>query len=230
MRVQNIGALFYKQAKDCLKNLPVLILFFVYPIVALILTQAMKDQPGTGELFVSMFATMHIVFAPIVATSSFISEEKEKNTLRVLIMSNVTLKEYLLSVGGFVLAANLLTGSSFILIGKLSANNILLFVLAMVMGSLISIILGSCIGFFAKNASAANGLAVPIGIFFAFMPMLANFNKGIDAVAKFTYGGQLSRLMAGKDFNVFSLLVLAANLAILFVISAILYKRSLSEE
>lgn len=230
MRFQNISALFYKQTKDCLKNLPVLILFFVYPIVALILTQAMKDQPGTGELFVSMFATMHIVFAPIVAAASFISEEKEKHTLRVLIMSNVILKEYLFSVGGFVLAANLLTGSSFIFLGRLTAHNTFLFIIAMVTGSLISIILGSCIGFFANNASAANGLAVPIGILFAFLPMLANFNKGIDAVASFSYGGQLSRLMAGKDFNVCSLLVLAANLAILIVISAILYKRSLSEE
>lgn len=230
MRIQNISALFYKQSKDCAKNLPVLMLFFIYPIVALILIQAMKDQDGISGLFVSIFATMHIVFTPIVASSSFIAEEREKNTLRVLIMSNVTLKEYLLSVGGFILIANLLTGCSFILFGKLQADNIPSFILAMATGSLISIILGSCIGLFSKNAAAANGLAVPVGILFAFLPMLSNFNKSIEMAARFTYGQQLSMLMAGKKIGFFGLAVITLNFAALLAISVILYKRSLTEE
>lgn len=229
MRVQNIGALFYKQVKDCAKNPPVLLLFFIYPIVALILIQAMKDEAGISDLFVSMFATMHSVFTPIVAASSFIAEEREKNTLRVLIMSNVKLKEYLISVGGFILLANLLTGSSFIFFANLTVSNYL-FIFAMGAGSLISIILGSCIGLFAKNAAAANGLAVPIGIAFAFLPMLANFNKGIEKVASLTYGQQFSKLMSGKEISFPGLIVIAANLAILITASALLYKRSISEE
>lgn len=230
MRIHNITALFYKQSKDSFKNLPVLVLFFIYPIVALILIQAMKDQPGTGSLFISIFAIMHSVFTPIVAASSFIAEEREKNTLRVLIMSNVTLKEYLFSIGGFVFIANMLTGSSFILFGNLSAQKSLPFLLAMGAGSLLSIVLGCCIGLFSKNAAAANGLAVPIGMLFAFLPMLANFNKGIEAAAKFTYGQQLSYLMAGNEINLFGIIVIAVNLIVLIVISAILFKKSLSEE
>lgn len=229
MKVKNVGALFYKQTIDSAKNLPVLLLFFIYPIVALVMIQAMKDQPGTGELFVSMFAVMHSVFTPIVAASSFIAEEREKNTLRVLIMSNVTLKEYLVSAGGFILAANLLTGSSFIFFCNPVVSKST-FILAMGGCSLISVILGSCIGLFSKNAAAANGLAVPIGILFAFLPMLTNFNKSIEVVAGFTYGQQLGRLLAGKGITFSGLFIIAANLAILVIASALLYKRSLSEE
>ena len=228
MRIQNVGALFIKQGKDCIKNAPVLLLFFIYPVVSLILTQAMKEQAGSSELFVSIFATMHAVFTPIVAASSFIAEEREKNTLRVLIMSNVTLKEYLLSVGGFIILANLLTGSSFILYGPV--KSIPLFILALGAGSLISIILGICIGLFLKNAAAANGIAVPIWILFDFLPMLANFNEKIAAVADLTYSGQLSRLMAGKEITQSGLIAIAANLIILSLISGLLYKRSISEE
>jgi len=228
MKVKNVGALFCKQAKDCAKNPPVLLLFFIYPLVALVLIQAMKDQPGISELFVSMFAVMHGVFTPIVAAASFIAEEREKNTLRVLIMSNVTLKEYLISVGGFILLANLLTGSSFIFFGNPAASNSL-FILSMGGCSFISVILGSCIGLFSKNAAAASGLAVPIGIFFAFLPMLANFNKGIEAVAGFTYGQQFGRLLAGKEITFYGLTVITANLAMLIILSVLLYKRSLSE-
>lgn len=229
MKIKNVGALFCKQAKDCAKNPPFLLLFFIYPTVALVLIQAMMGQPGISEVFVSMFAVMHSVFTPIVAAASFIAEEREKNTLRVLIMSNVTLKEYLVSVGGFILLANLLTGSSFIFFGNHAVSDSL-FILAMGGCSLISVILGSCIGLFSKNAAAANGLAVPIGILFAFLPMLANFNRKIETVADFTYGQQLGRLLAGKEITFCGFIVIAANLAILVIASAFLYKRSLSEE
>jgi len=228
MRIQNIAALFIKQSKDCARNFPVLLLFFIYPLVALILTRAMADQAGTGDLFTTIFATMHAVFTPLVAASSFIAEEREKNTLRVLIMSNVTLKEYLLSVGGFILLANLITGSAFIFFGNLPAG-VFTFILAMGGCSLISIMLGSCIGLFLKNAAAANGIAVPVGIFFAFLPMLANFNEKIEAVANFTYGQQFSKIIAGNRINYAGLIIIGANFAILATMSGLLYKRSLSE-
>lgn len=230
MRVQNITALFHKQSKDVFRNMPVLVLFLVYPIIAIIMTQAMKDQTGTATLFVSIFATMHCTFTPIVSTVNILAEEKEKNTLRVLIMSNVTLREYLFSIGGFVLIATLLTGSSFLFISGQPAANALPFLLTMAIGALISIVLGTCIGLFSKNAAAANGMSVPFGMVFAFLPMLASFNKGIEAVSKFTYGQQISYQIAGKEVTAFGVVVLCVNFIVLIVISSILFKKSISED
>lgn len=230
MRVQNITALFQKQTKDIFKNLPVMVLFIVYPIIAVIMTQALKELTGMGSFFISIFATMHCAFTPIVATASIISEEKEKNTLRVLIMSNVTLREYLFSIGGFVMISTLLTGSFFLPVSENPADNALPFLLSMAVGSLISIILGTCIGLFSKNAAAANGMAVPFGMVFAFLPMLANFNKGIEAVSKFTFGQQISYLLAGKEITTFGIIVLCVNFVILLVIAGVLFKKSISED
>ncbi|HWT74797.1 MAG TPA: ABC transporter permease [Mobilitalea sp.] len=230
MRIPNITALFQKQIKDVLKNMPVLVLFIVYPIIAAVMTNAMSDQPEVGTMFLSIFATMHCAFTPIVATSSIIAEEKEKNTLRVLIMSNVTLREYLFSIGGFVLIATLITGSTFLLIQTQSLVKSLLFLASMGIGGLISIALGMCIGLLSKNAAAANGLAVPFGMVFAFLPMLANFNKGIEAVSRFTYGQQVSYLFAGKPFTVFGVVILCINFIALITVSTLLYKRSIAED
>jgi ABC-2 type transport system permease protein len=230
MRIQNVTALFQKQVKDVFKNLPVLVLFIIYPIIAAIMTQAMKDQGDIGSFFVSVFATMHCIFTPVMATSSIITEEKEKNTLRVLIMSNVNLREYLISIGGFILISTLLTSSVFLFLIDLTSEQTLLFILAIAVGCVISIILGVCIGLFSKNAAAANGLTVPLGMLFSFLPMLANFNKGIEAVSKFTFGQQISYLLGGKAIHTFGILVLCANLIILLVISSVRYKRSISEE
>lgn len=230
MRVQNLSALFYKQLKDVFKNMPVLVLFIVYPCIAAVMTNAMSGQGDMGTIFISIFATMHSVFTPIVATSSIIAEEKEKNTLRVLIMSNVTLREYILSIGGFILLATLITGSAFLFINTLSAADSLFFLLSMGIGSLISVVLGMSIGLLSKNAAAANGLAVPFGMVFAFLPMLANFNKGIEAVSRFTYGQQVSYLFAGKSLTVFGVVVLCVNFIVLIVVSAVLFKKSVVDE
>lgn len=230
MRVQNITALFYKQLKDVLKNMPVLVLFVVYPCVAAVMINAMKDQPETGTMFVSIFATMHSVFTPIVTTSSVIAEEKGKNTLRMLIMSNVTLKEYFFSIGGFNLLATLLSGSVFLSFQSLPVDRALLFMVHMMIGSLISIVFGMCIGLIAKNDAAANGLAVPIGMVFAFLPMLANFNQGIEAASRFTYGQQISYLFAGHKISAFGIAILGINLVLLLVISTLLFQKSVADE
>lgn len=230
IRVQNIQALFIKQTKDILKNTPVLVLFLVYPVIAFIMTNAMKDQVGSGSFFLSIFATMHCAFSPIVATTSILSEEKENNTLRVLIMSNVTLREYFVSIGGFILITTLVSGSTFLLIADKSPYDCLIFLAAMGIGSILSIILGTCIGLYAKNASAANGLAVPCGMFFAFLPMLAYFNKGIGSISKFTYGQQISNLFDKGEISIFGILVICCNAVVLGVLASILYKKSLAEE
>ncbi len=230
MHVQNITALFQKQLKDSIRNMPVLVLFIVYPVIALVMTQAMKNQVGMGAFFVSIFATMHCVFTPIVTTSSIIAEEKEQNTLRVLFMSNVTLKEYLLSIGGFVLISNLITSCFFLLLTEFTPKQALLFLLAIGIGSFISIILGACLALFSKNASAANGLSVPFGMVFAFLPMLANFNSGIEAVSKFTFSQQISYLLAGKELTGFGLIVLGVNFIILCIVATVLYSKSISDD
>ena len=229
MRIQNINALFLKQFKDILKNTPVIILFVVYPVIALIMTQAMKQQEEMGSFFIQIFAVMHCIFTPIVAASMIISEEKEKNTLRVLIMSNVTLKEYLFSIGGFIFMLTLISGMSFLLLKPMNTDELILFIVYMAAGSLISVILGACNGFFSKNTAAASGIAVPSGMFFAFLPMLAYFNKDIEALSRFTYGQQISYVLAGNGIDLFGLSVLLVNLLLLIILATILYRRTVSD-
>ena len=93
--MNNIAAIFKKQLKDTLKNKTVLIQFVMFPVLTLIMNNAIKMQEMPENFFVNLFATMYIGMAPLTSIASIISEEKEKNTLRVLIMSNVKPYEYL---------------------------------------------------------------------------------------------------------------------------------------
>ncbi len=230
IRIENINALFMKQVKNTLKNMPVLILFIIYPCISLIMTKALPAQAGSSDFFLMIFACMHCVFTPIIAAASTLAEEKETNTLRVLVMSNVTLREYFLSNGSFILFADLITGSTFLLSVNKTVAGGLLFLLHLGIGCLISIVLGLCIGLYAKNAAAASGLAVPIGMVFSFMPMLSSFNKSIENVSRFTYGQQISYLLAGKQLSAAGIIIMLVNAAILIALYSFLYKRTLIEE
>lgn len=159
-------AIALKDMKDTLRNIQVLILFFVYPIIGFVMTQSISEQ---SVFFVSIFATMHVVFTPIVVTASMIAEEKEKNTLRVLRMSGITSAEFFASTALFVLMLDGITSLPFLVMGSKNEMNLGLFFSAVAVSGVISIVIGMCIGIYSKSASAANGLAVPVGMIFALL-------------------------------------------------------------
>ena len=64
---------------------------------------------------------------------------------------------------------------------------------------------------------------------FAFLPMLANFNEGIEAVSRFTFGQQVSYLLSGETIEVFGIAVLCVNFLVLILISALRFKKSIEE-
>jgi ABC-2 type transport system permease protein len=67
------------------------------------------------------------------------------------------------------------------------------------LGLVISIILGAAVGVMAKDQMAATSLAVPVMCLFSFLPMMAQFNDTIAKVAKYFYTQQL--YLALSDIN-----------------------------
>ena len=104
MSSRRVMAVFRKQLKDTLKNKEVLIQFLMFPVLSVIMSNAMTVPDMPANFFVHMFATMYVGMAPLTCMSAVIAEEKEKNTLRVLMMSNVRGTEYLLGLGAYVVA------------------------------------------------------------------------------------------------------------------------------
>ena len=220
-----ILALLIKQCKDSLRNLPSLMILIIYPAVAFVMITAMKGEEGMDNVFVPMFAAMHCSFAPLVISSNILSEEKEKSTLRSLIMAGVSRVKILISLSVFVLTSVLLTGSAFLLMKPFTLQTAMWFAAAMLTGAAVSTLIGLCIGIYSKNVTAANGLAVPVGLVFALLPMLGQFNNGIAKVARYTYSGQLRNVFEGGTFTLNTALVPAAYFAALSVLLIFLFRR-----
>ena len=92
----HIKAILWKQIKDTMKNKTILIQFVMFPVMTIIMEHTIKLQGMPEHFFANLFAVMYIGMAPLTSIAAVIAEEKEKNTLRVLQMSNVKGTEYLL--------------------------------------------------------------------------------------------------------------------------------------
>lgn len=185
--------------KDTFKNKAILIQFLMFPVMTIIMENAMKIDNMPEHFFANLFAVMYIGMAPLTSMSAIISEEKEKNTLRVLHMSNVKAPEYFagnaLYIWSFCMLGSVVIG----LAGGYQGEVLIKFMLVMAVGHLISTMLGATIGAFSKNQMMATGISVPVMMVFSFLPMLSMFNETIKSVAKVFYSQQLNLLIGNAQ-------------------------------
>ncbi|MCL2052406.1 MAG: hypothetical protein FWG91_11880 [Lachnospiraceae bacterium] len=223
-----IKAIFKKQAKDMFKNPTVLLMFIIFPAVAFIMTVfvTIPDNEFGDNMFVTMMASIFAGMGLITAVAGAIAEDIETRSLRFLIIAGVKPHQYLLGVGGFFLAAALVTTIIFNLIGGFTGTDCLKFLSIMGSGTAASILLGSTIGMWSKNAQAAGGLATPIAVIIGFTPMIANFNETVEKAAGILYTQQINVIV--NDFSADMkkpLLVIAANITVFAVLFVLAYRK-----
>ena len=175
--MNNILAIFQKQVKDPLKNKTILIQFVMFPVMTLIMENAINLEGMPEHFFGNLFATMYLGMAPLTAMAAIIAEEKEKNTLRVLLMSNVKPFEFLVGVGLYIWLI-CMAGACVIGLGSGYRGEMLgQFLLPMCIGILVSLLMGAAIGTWSKNQMMATSVTVPVMLVFSFLPMLSMFAK-----------------------------------------------------
>lgn len=193
--LRHILSVLWKQGKDTLQNKEILIQFVMFPVMTIIMENAI-EIPGMPEhYFAMLFGAMYLGMAPLLCMSAILAEEKEKNTLRVLFMSNVKPGEYLAGVGIYVwllcMAGTAVIGAA----GGYQGSGLVNFMLIMGAGLLVSIIVGAAVGVFSRNQMMATSISMPVMLILSFLPMLAAFNKSIAKIARITYSGQIHLLM-----------------------------------
>ncbi len=210
--MDNVSVIIKKQLKDTLKNKTVLIQFVMFPAMTLIMENAIKMDGMPENFFTKLFSVMYIGMAPLTSVAAIISEEKEKNTLRVLLMANVKPWEYLMGVSVYVWTLCMM--GALVMSFGLPASNIPFYLMIMGLGFLISILIGACVGIHAKNQMVSTSLVMPVMMILSFAPMLAMFNDNIEKMARFFFTQQIRVIfntMSIGDVGGTGLAVIAAN-------------------
>ncbi len=224
----HIKAILWKQIKDTLKNKTILIQFVMFPVMTVIMENAIELQNMPAHFFANLFAIMYVGMAPLTSIAAIIAEEKEKNTLRVLQMSNVKGGEYLLGNLIYIFIICMLGSLVIGLAGGYTGKTLLTFMAIMAAGHLISAILGAAIGVISKNQMSATSLTVPVMMIFSFLPMLSMFNETIAKVAKVVYSQQLHLLLQDiqhPELSAQCLTVLGVNAVVILGVFIFAYRK-----
>ena len=222
----NTFVIIKKEIRDTIKNKTILIQFILFPLITMVMENAitLKDMPEF--FFVKLFAVMYIGMAPLTTMASIISEEKEKNTLRVLMMADIKPWQYLCGVGIYVWTICMLGAA--VMGSLLPASKRPFFLTIMGIGFVISILAGACIGIFSKNQMMATSLTMPFMMILSFAPMLSMFNDSIKKVSTIIFTQQLKLLfdnMSFRDYPKTGLNILCINAALCAALFFMTYRK-----
>lgn len=226
--MKNVCAVFLKQVQETFRNKTILIQFLMFPVLVIIMEHAIKIENMPEHFFVKLFAVMYVGMAPLTCIAAILSEEKEKNTLRALMMSGVRPLQYLLGVGLYVWLMCMAGAVVFAFCGGYGGWDFVLFMGIMAAGILLSGLTGAVIGICCRNQMAATSVTVPVMMVFSFLPMLAMFNGSIEKFARVTYSQQISLLIQGigsGDMGAEPVLVLSVNFLLAVILFCVIYKK-----
>lgn len=226
--MKNIKAVFMKQMLDTIKNKTVFIQFLMFPVLSIVMENAVKIENMPEHFFAKLFAVMFIGMAPLSCMAAIISEEKEKNTLRALMMSSVKPQQYLIAVGAYIFIMCMAGTSVFAALCGYKGAELVMFIFCIASGMILSELTGAAIGIFSKNQMAATSLTLPVMMIFSFSPMLSMFNESIKKVAEITYLQQISNIINGigtSEISSKSIAVIAVNFIIGLVLFIFAYKK-----
>lgn len=189
LRGHTIGVLIKKDIKVLFTNKNILIMIFLPVIFALlyqmIYGDMVKEDPAYASFVLCISELVNLVAIPLTGLGMMIAEEKEKHTLRVLMLSDVSASEYLASkiivnlmvmeaigiIIFFVTAAPLQVLPLYLLVTTITSFAILLF--------------GAVIGIASKDQMSTSTWATPLMFLFLLPPMLGEFNSFMASIAKF---------------------------------------------
>jgi len=223
-----VKAIFTKQVLDMFKNPMVMVMFVLFPVVALVMTQlvAKTNDDIPNNMFVTMMGAIFAGMGLITSAAGYIAEDIETKSLRFLIIAGVKPHQYLLGTGGFLLLAGTITSIFFALIGDFTFSEAIKFLAVMISSTAASIILGIAIGMFSKNQQAATALGMPAAMVVGFVPMIAAFSEPVERVASILYTQQLNLLVNDFSTDLWRpFMVIVANIIVFSTLFLFAYKK-----
>lgn len=220
----------YKQILDILKNKLIILMIFMYPVLTYVFYFALNDTKEAINMMIPIFITMHIIMAPIICMSSIISEEKEKNTLKVLFFADVKGYEYLLGVGIVLLGVLAISIIPYFFIIKFTTSEIGIFYFFSIIGFISSLLLGAVIGISAKSQMSVGTISSPLSMIIGLLPMVSIFNSNINKFSKVIYSKRIYdvvyNFLLTEDIQLKSdVVVCLLNMTLFVLIFCIVYKR-----
>ena len=182
----------------------------------------------------SMGLVMNLSMTGVYCPCLLLAEEKEKNTLRVLMTSSVNGLEFYLGsilpvfVISVIINFLLMPTSGFMITG----SSLAVFSAVSILSSLTSCIIGMLLGIFAKNQVSAGTLITPVALILMLIPMFADMIDELSNVSRFLFTGILMDMVsdisknADKIIKPESIAILIAEVVVSIVLFIFFYRKN----
>jgi ABC-2 type transport system permease protein len=231
--LRKTGALFIKDLRDVIKN-PTILLSCLFPILFVLvqseLLPSREEGSASGLLLTNAFCLSAGFIGSIAALNS-IAEEKEKSTLRTLMLANVRAEQILLSKGlvALILVTVVNTVCFLLLGGEPTQVPITLFI--GILGALPVILISLIFGLAGRDQMTAGIFGLPI-LLIAIAPLFGQYGEGVARIVRFSPTGGMAEtiglLQHGGVFSGELIVPLATTLVWIivgFLVYALLFAR-----
>lgn len=202
--IRRVNALFKKEIKDLGKNMNVLLMCLLLIMFSIIYSKlfgggASSDQLQKADILILCLG-MNLTLVSSFVIAMLIAEEKEKNTLRTLMLSAVSPWEFLTGKALITLLMSIgINVVMFFIIG-IDAQYLGMYILlsSLVVFNMIEI--GAVIGIIAPNQMSTGVIGMPVIMLLLMIPLFARLNKTLEKIAEFLPNYSLN-LMLEKVFK-----------------------------
>ena len=180
---KRMNAIFIKDYKDFSRNIAVFVSILVVPFLA-----GFYGRMGVDSITLQyMLLNMAFATTATFVQSCLIAEEKEKNTLRGLMLSPASTAEILVgkSLLSFVITVLVIVLSAFFL--NYMPQNIWIVTIAMLLSTVFYIGLGTLLGLYTKSVMEASVAAFPVMIIFGLGTLIIELVERYPILKVLTY-------------------------------------------
>jgi len=188
-----------------LMAMPIFAIAFVLIFKSVIPKNAMGGN--VHPYLLSFGLLFSIVMGGIMMACYPLAEEKEKNTLRVLMTSSVTAREFF--IGSLIPTFIFTMVINFILIpisgSAFNAAQLLAFVIVTAITTLTSLVIGLIVGLFSKTQMQAGLNCMPVAFILMFAPILGQMMPNLAKITAYLYSGVLMNFIyavADKGYQI----------------------------
>jgi len=188
--IRKVKALTKKEMKSFLKNSNVLVMCLLPILFSVIYNNIFSglygDDSTSRMMIFNMCFNMNLIMVCSFVIAMLIAEEKEKNTLRTILLSGVSAPEFL---AGKVLVTFILSQITNVLIFFIMGLEVQYLGWFLVISFLVVICMieiGAVIGILSPNQMATGVIGMPVLMVLLLIPAFADLNEGMKKIAKFT--------------------------------------------
>lgn len=222
-------AIYKKDLRDMIKN-PAIFLCCLVPILMVVAYKFIfsgEMEEGMDRFILLIGTVMNCVMTGCLVPSTSISEEKEKFTLRTLMLSNVSAWELFLAKMSVALTGIVVAGILMFLIAGAEVTFLPLYLLVTLAGAVPLILISCVIGIVCRDQNSCSVYQIPVMFLFMLPPLWGAANPTVGKIAEFTPCNAMMMLYFGLSegsMEVGELIFQVLVLTVWITMAAILFK------